>query len=49
MIDFADSKWRYTERVQRLVNKGNTQEEAERIVKTVIETKEQPTEDRSNV
>ena len=42
MTDFSDPKWRFEERVTRLVNKGLTREEAEEIVKKVIETKEQP-------
>ena len=40
-IDFTDPKWRFAERVQRLVDRGRTREEAEEIVKTVITTKEQ--------
>lgn len=41
-IDFTDPKWRYDERVKRLVARGRTKEEAEEIVKEVILTKEQP-------
>lgn len=43
-IDFSDPKWRLEERVQNLMNRGRTREEAEDIVKYVIETKEQPEE-----
>ena len=42
MIDFADPKWRFEERVTNMMNKGNTREQAEHVVKTVIETKEGP-------
>lgn len=42
MIDFTDLQWRFNERVKRLVDRGRTQQEAEEIVKRVIETKEQP-------
>ena len=41
MIDFTDPKWRFKERVQRLVDRGRTRKEAEEIVKYVIETKEE--------
>lgn len=41
-IDFTDPKWRYDERVQRLMNRGRTKEEAEEIVRDVIRTKENP-------
>ena len=41
MIDFSDPKWRYNERVKRLTDSGLTKEAAEKVVKTVIETKEQ--------
>jgi predicted Ser/Thr protein kinase len=44
MIEFTDPRYRFEERVQRLVNRGRTQQEAEEIVKYVIETKEQPEE-----
>ena len=33
-------EYRFEERVTRLMNKGRTREEAEQIVKTVIDTKE---------
>jgi hypothetical protein len=39
-VNFNDVKWRFAERVKRLVGKGRTQEEAEQTVKTVILTKE---------
>jgi predicted Ser/Thr protein kinase len=39
-IDLKDPKWRFKERVDRLVNKGHTQKEAEEIVERVIRTKE---------
>jgi predicted Ser/Thr protein kinase len=41
-IDFTDPKWRFEERVERLVNRGRTKKEAEEIVKWVIEHKEYP-------
>ena len=41
-IDFTDPKWRYDERVQRLVNRGRTEKEAKEIVEEVIRTKENP-------
>lgn len=41
-IDFTDPRWRFEERVVNLVNKGTSREEAERVVRYVIETKEQP-------
>jgi hypothetical protein len=44
MIDFADPKWRFEERVARLMNRGRTKEEAEEIVRYVIEHKEQKEE-----
>jgi predicted Ser/Thr protein kinase len=40
-IDFTNSKYRFDERVERLVNRGRTKKEAEEIVKWVIEHKEQ--------
>lgn len=40
-IDFVDPKWRFAERVENLIKKGRTREEAEEIVKIVITTKEQ--------
>lgn len=40
-VDIYDPKFRFEERVQHLVAKGRTREEAEEIVKTVITTKEQ--------
>ena len=40
-IDFADPKYRFEERVKRLIDKGCTKEEAETIVKYVILNKEQ--------
>jgi hypothetical protein len=39
-INFNDPKWYFEERVKRLMAKGNTREEAEQVVKTVITTKE---------
>lgn len=39
-VDLSDPQWRYEERVQRLVNRGSTREEAEQVVKNVIMTKE---------
>lgn len=45
MLDFADPKWRFAERVINLMNRGRTKEEAEDIVKYVIETKEQDVEE----
>lgn len=44
MIDLTDPQWRFAERVQRLVDRGRTKKEAEEIVRTVIETKEQTEE-----
>jgi hypothetical protein len=41
-VDIHDPKYRFDERVQRLINRGRTKEEAEDIVKDVILTKEQP-------
>ena len=46
-IDFQDPKWRFNERVKRLVDayeksRGITKEVAEEIVRNVILTKEQP-------
>jgi hypothetical protein len=41
MTDYTDPKWRFDERVQNLMNRGRTQQEAEQIVKYVIDTKEQ--------
>jgi len=43
-IDFTDPKWRYEERVNSMMKKGCTREEAEKIVQTVIKTKEGPHE-----
>lgn len=41
MIDFTDPKYRFDERVKRLMDKhGRTKQEAEDMVKYVIETKE---------
>lgn len=40
MIDYSDPKWRFAERVKRLIAKGLTKQEAEETVKRVIETKE---------
>jgi hypothetical protein len=40
-VDYTDPKYRMEERVQNLMNRGRTREEAENIVKTVIDTKEQ--------
>jgi hypothetical protein len=40
-IDLTEKRWRFAERVENLMQKGLTREEAEQIVKTVIETKEQ--------
>jgi hypothetical protein len=47
MADYADPKWRFEERVKRLVesyegSRGITRAVAEEIVKFVIDTKEQP-------
>jgi hypothetical protein len=47
MIDFNDPKWRMEERVQNILqrhgkNLNFDRAEAERMVKYVIETKEQP-------
>jgi hypothetical protein len=47
MTDYADPKWRFEERVKRLVesyegSRGITRAVAEEIVKFVIDTKEQP-------
>lgn len=42
MLDLNDPRWRFSERVQNLMNRGRTREEAEQIVKYVIETKEGP-------
>jgi hypothetical protein len=42
MIDFADPRWRYDQRVANLVKKGLTKDEAETAVKNVITTKEGP-------
>jgi len=44
MTDLSDPKWRFDERVKRLVDRGRTKEEAEDIVRTVITTKEQGNE-----
>ena len=44
MIDYSDPKWRLKERVDRLVNRGHSKENAEVMVKYVIETKEGPHE-----
>src|ERR1039458_9049595 len=49
MIDYADPKWRFEERVKRLVeayeeSRGITRAVAEEIVKFVIDTKEQSKE-----
>ena len=46
-IDWSDPKWRFEERVNALVqrhekSRGITREVAEDIVRTVIETKENP-------
>ena len=43
-IDFTLPKWRYEERVNNMMKKGSTREEAEKIVQTVITTKEGPHE-----
>lgn len=47
MIDYTDPKWRFEERVKRLVesyeeSRGVTRELAEEIVRKVIDEKEQP-------
>ena len=47
MVDFNAPKWRFEERVKRLVDaygqsRGITKEVAEEIVRNVILTKEQP-------
>lgn len=47
MIDYTDPKWRFEERVTRLVkayedSRGITREIAEQIVRKVITEKEQP-------
>lgn len=39
-VDLTDPKYRYEERVERLINKGLTRKEAEEVVTTVIKTKE---------
>ena len=45
MTDYADPQWRFAARVKRLMDKhGSTKQETERIVKYVIETKEQSKE-----
>ena len=44
MIDFNAPKWRFDERVNNLVKKGRTKEEAEEIVREVILAKEGPHE-----
>ncbi len=49
MVDYNDAKWRFDERVNNLVKKGRTKEEAEEIVRYVIETKEQGVEDRRDI
>ena len=41
-IDIHDPKYRYNERVKRLVARGRTEEEAREIVEEVIRTKEVP-------
>jgi hypothetical protein len=42
VTDYADPQWRFAARVKRLMDKhGSTKQEAERIVKYVIETKEE--------
>jgi hypothetical protein len=42
MIDYTEPRWRLLERVQRLVDRGRTREEAEDIVRKVIREKENP-------
>lgn len=44
-VDFNDPKWRFAERVARLVAKGNTKKEAEESVRNVILTKEHELEE----
>ena len=49
MVDYNDAKWRFEERVKRLVDaygqsRGITKEVAEEIVREVILTKEGPHE-----
>jgi hypothetical protein len=39
-IDLHDPKYRFAERVQRLIGRGRTKHEAEEIVEFVIRTKE---------
>ena len=39
-IDIHDPKYRFDERVQRLIGRGRTKHEAEEIVEFVIRTKE---------
>lgn len=46
MIDFTEKKWRFEERVKRLVDKGLTETEARDAVKRVIETKEVPQDEQ---
>lgn len=38
----SDPRYNFEERVQRLMKKGNTRDEAEAVVLTVIATKEMP-------
>lgn len=40
-VDVHDPKYRFEDRVQNMIKKGRTREEAEQIVTTVILTKEQ--------
>lgn len=39
-IDLRDPKWRFHERIAQMMNRGKSRVEAERIVETVIRTKE---------
>jgi hypothetical protein len=41
-IDIHEGKYRFEERVQHLVLKGRTEDEAKKIVEWVIRTKENP-------
>lgn len=40
----SDPRYDFEERVQRLMKKGNTRDEAEAVVLTVVATKEMPYE-----
>ena len=49
MTDILDPKFRFHERVKRLVDGGLTQEHAERVVTNVILTKEVSCEEDKNL